>query len=88
LTFAKKFYTECARRLKYFLIKNRPRIYIIKNEKVDLVPESHSILVTGRNNFPQLFNGVRQAKICTADRRVPEPSAFEFEANQNLKILK
>jgi len=56
----------------------------VKDEKVDLVAESHNIVVRWRNYFFQLFNvhgvkDVRQAEIHTAEPLVPEPSATEFE---------
>ena len=56
---------------------------IIKNEKGDLVVDSHSIAARWRNYFSQLFNvqGVKdvgQAEIHTAEPLVPEPSAFEL----------
>ena len=57
---------------------------IVKDEKGDLVRDSHSILSRWRNHFSQLLNvhgiiDVRQTKIHTAEPIVPEPSAFEFE---------
>ena len=62
----------------------QPRCNIVKDEKGDLVAESHSILGRWRNYFSQLFNvhGVKdvgQAETHTAEPLVPEPSAFEFE---------
>jgi hypothetical protein len=49
-----------------------------------LVTGSHSILARWRKHFSQLFNvhgvsEVRQTKIHTAERLVPELSASEFE---------
>jgi hypothetical protein len=49
-----------------------------------LVKDCHSILAGWRNNFSQLLNAyvldvVRQREIHTAERLVPEPSAFEVE---------
>jgi hypothetical protein len=57
---------------------------IVKDEKGDLVTDCHSILAGWRNRFSQLLNVyvldvVRQREIHTAERLVPEPSAFEFE---------
>ena len=57
---------------------------IVKDEKGDLVADSHSIVVRWRNYFSQLFNvhGVKdvgQAEIHTAEPLVPVPSAFEVE---------
>ena len=62
----------------------QPRCNIVKNEKGDLVADSHSIVVRWKNYFSQLFNvhGVKdsgQVEIPTAEPLVPEPSAFEVE---------
>ena len=62
----------------------QPRCNIVKDEKGDLVADSHRIVVRWRNYFSQLFNvhGVKdvgQVKIPTADTLVPDPSAFEVE---------
>ena len=62
----------------------KPRPNIVKDEKSDLVPDSHSILARWRNHFSQLLNvhgvsDVRQTEICTAEPLVHEPSAFEAE---------
>ena len=62
----------------------QPRCNIVKDEKGDLVADSHSIVAKWRNYFSQLFNvhGVKdvgQAEIHTVEPLVPEPSAFEFE---------
>jgi len=62
----------------------QPRCNIVKDEKCDLVADSHSIVARWRNYFSQLFNvhGVKdvgQAEIHTAEPLVPEPSASEFE---------
>jgi hypothetical protein len=60
------------------------RCNIVKDEKGDLVADSHSIVARWRNYFSQLFNvlGVKvvgQTEIHTAEPLVPEPSASEFE---------
>ena len=60
------------------------RCNIVKDEKGDLVADSHSIMARWRNYFSHLFNvhGVKdvgQVEIPTADPLVPEPSAFEVE---------
>jgi len=60
-------------------IKRQPRTNIVKNEKGDLVADSHSILAC----FSQLLNvhgvnEVRQTEIYTAEL-VPKPSAFDVE---------
>ena len=62
----------------------QPRCNIVKDEKGDLVADSHSIVARWRNYFSQLFNvhGVKdagQVEIPTADPLVPEPSAFKIE---------
>jgi len=62
----------------------QPRTNIVKDEKGDLVADSHSILARWRNHFSQLLNvhgvnDVRQTEIHTAEPLVPEPSVFEVE---------
>ena len=62
----------------------QPRTIIVKDEKGDLVADSHSIMAKLRNYFSQLLNvhevnNVRQAEIHTVEPLVPEPSAFEVE---------
>jgi hypothetical protein len=72
----------------------QPRTIIVKNEKVELVADSHSIMARWRNYFSQILNvhGVsdgRQAEIQTAEPLMPEPSALEFElAIEKLKSHK
>ena len=56
----------------------------MKDEKGDLVPDSHSIVAGWRKYFSQLFNvhGVKdvgRAEVHTAELLVPEPSAAEVE---------
>ena len=56
----------------------------MKDEKGDLVADSHIIVARWRKYFSQLFNvygvtDVAQAEIHTAEQLVPEPSASEFE---------
>jgi len=56
----------------------------VKDEKGDLVADSHSIVARWRNYFSQLFNmhevkDVGQAEIHTAEPPVPEPNASEVE---------
>jgi len=60
------------------------RCNIVKDEKGDLVADSHSFVAKWRNYFSQLFNvhGVKdvgQAEIHTAETLVIEPSASEVE---------
>jgi flagellar basal body rod protein FlgC len=62
----------------------QPRCNTVKDEKGDLVADSHSIVARWRDYFSQLFNvhGVKddgQAEIHTAEPLVPEPSASEVE---------
>ena len=62
----------------------QPKCNIVKDEKGDLVTDSHSIVARWRKYFSQLFNvhgdkDVGQAEIHTAEPLVPEPSASEFE---------
>ena len=62
----------------------QPRCNIVKDEKVDLVAGSHSIVARWRNYFSHLFSvhgvkDVRQAEVHTVEPLVPEPSASEFE---------
>jgi len=60
----------------------QPHTNRVKDEKGDLVADSHSILAMWRNNFSQLLNirGVNdasQTKLHTAEPLVPEPGTFE-----------
>jgi hypothetical protein len=62
----------------------QPRSSIVKNEKGDLVADSHSNVARWRNYFSQLFNvhgvkDVMQAVMHTAEPLVPEPCATEVE---------
>ena len=72
----------------------QPRCNILKDEKGDLVADSHSIVDRWRNYFSQLFDvhgikDVGQAKIHTAEQLVPDPSASEFDlAIEKLKSHK
>ena len=61
-----------------------PRTNIVKDEKGNLVADSHTILARWRNYFSQLlnvdgFNEVRQTEIHTTEPIVPKPSAFAVE---------
>ena len=58
------------------------RTNIVKEDKGDLVADSHNILTRWRNYFSQLLNvhgvnDVRQTEIHTAELLVPEPRASE-----------
>ena len=72
----------------------QPRTNIVKDEKGDLIADSHIILARWRNHFSQLLNvhgvnDVRQTEIHPAEPLVPEPRAFEFElTNKKLKSKK
>ena len=73
----------------------QPRTNIVKDEKGNLIADSHSILDRWRNYFSHLLNvqhgvnDVMQAEIHTAEPLVPEPSAFEVElAIEKLKSHK
>ena len=62
----------------------QPWTNIVKDDKGDLVADSHGTLARWRNYFSQLLNvhgvnDVRQTEIHTAEPLVFEPSAFEFE---------
>jgi hypothetical protein len=69
----------------------QPRTRIVKDEKGDLVADSHSFMARWRNYYSQILNvhglsDVRQAEIHTAEPLVPEPSDLEVElAIENLK---
>ena len=73
---------------------SHPRTNIVKDDKGDLVADSHSILARWRNYFSQILNvhgvkDVRQTEKHTAEPLVPEPSASEVElANEKLKSHK
>jgi hypothetical protein len=61
----------------------KPRTNIVKDERSDLVTDSHSILARWRNHFSQLLNvhgvnDVRQTEIQTAESLVPESSALSL----------
>jgi hypothetical protein len=62
----------------------QPRTGIVKDEKGDLVADSHNIMARWRNYFSQILNvhglsEFRQAEIHTAEPLVPEPSVLELE---------
>jgi len=62
----------------------QPRTITVKDDKGDMVADSHSILARWRNYFSHLlnvhgFNDVRQTEIHTAEPLVPKPSSFEVE---------
>jgi hypothetical protein len=62
----------------------QPRTNVVKDEKGELVADSHSILARWRHHFSQLLNihgvnDVKQTEVHTAGPLVPEPSAFEVE---------
>jgi hypothetical protein len=62
----------------------QPRTNIKKDEKGDLVRDSHSFLARWRNHFCQLLNAygvsdVRHTEIHKAEPLMTDPSAFEVE---------
>jgi hypothetical protein len=80
----KKNLRDLCRGISEFKKGCQPRSKIVKEEKGDLVADSHSILNSWRNHFSQLlnvhgFNDVRQAEMHLAEPVVPEPSTFEFD---------
>jgi hypothetical protein len=72
----------------------QPKTIIVKDERGDLVAESHRMMAKWRNYFSQILkvygvSDVRQAEIHTAEPLVPEPSALDFElAIEKLKSHK
>jgi len=72
----------------------QPRTNIVKDEKGDMVTDTHTLLDRWRNYFSQPKNiheisDVMQTEIHTAEPLVPEPSASEFElAIEKLKSHK
>ena len=59
----------------------KPRTKIVKDEKSDVVGNSHSIMARWRNYFSQILNvhgisDVRQAEIHTSESLVHEPSTL------------
>ena len=72
----------------------QPRTNIEKDDKGDLVADSHSILARWRNYFSQILNvhginDVRQTEIHTGEPLVPDPSASDVElAIEKLKSNK
>jgi hypothetical protein len=62
----------------------QPRTNVVKDEKGDLVADSHSVLARWRDHFSQLLNmhgvnNVRQTEVHTTEPLVRELNAFEFE---------
>ena len=71
----------------------QPRTRVVKDEKADLVADSHSIMARCRNYFFQILNvhgisDVRQAEIHTAEPLVSEPSTLEFELARKSQITR
>jgi len=72
------------RGISYFKKGYQPRCNIVKDEKGDLVANSHSIVARWRNYFSQLLRvhavkEVGQAEIHTAEPLVPDSSASDVE---------
>jgi hypothetical protein len=62
----------------------QPRTNLVKDERGDLLADSHKILNRWKNYFCQLLNihgagGVRQTEMQTAKTSVPQPNASEVE---------
>jgi hypothetical protein len=62
----------------------QPRNNLVKDENVDLLADSHSILYRWKNYFSQLLNAhsiidVRQIEVHMAEPLVPGPSSLEVE---------
>jgi hypothetical protein len=62
----------------------QPRSNFVKDEKGDLLADSHNILIRWKNYFSQLLNvhrvsDVRQTEVHTAEPIVPDPSNFKVE---------
>jgi len=62
----------------------QPRTNIVKDDKGDLLADSHSFLARWRNYFSKILNvhgvnDVRKRGIHTAEPLVPEPSASDIE---------
>ena len=72
------------RGISNFKKRNQPRTNAVKDEKGDMVTDSHSILARWRNLFSQLFSvhgvsDVRQTEMHTAEPLVLEPNTCEVE---------
>ena len=86
--------SELYRGINRFKKGYQPRTNIVKEEKGDLVADSHSILTRWRKYFSQLLNvhvdnDVRQTKIQRAEPTVPDTCVFEVEmAIEKLKRYK
>jgi hypothetical protein len=68
--------TDWCRGINDFKMAYEPRTNVVKDEKGDLVADSHSILARWRNYFCQLLNihrvnDVRQTEVHTAEPLVP-----------------
>ena len=75
---------DLCRGISDFMKGYQTRCNIVKDEKGDLVADSHSIVARWRNYFSQLLNvhwvkDVAQAEIYTAEPLVPNQSASEVE---------
>jgi len=83
LTIRPRISETCSRGINDFKKGYQPRTNIVKDEKSDLIADSHSILVRSSNHFSQLFivngnNYVRQTEIHTAEPLVSELSALRL----------
>ena len=69
----------------------QPRINTVKNEKSDLVADSHSILARWWNHFSQLFSILRVSDVRQTETHIAEPLMHEtstFEAELAIEKLK
>jgi hypothetical protein len=86
--------TDLYRDISDFKKVYQPRTNVVKDERDDLVTDSHSILARWRNHFCQVLNVnmenyVKQTEIHTTEPLMPELSAFEVElAIEELKSHK
>ena len=92
LTVRSKTLGTCTGGINDFKKGYQPRCNIVKDEKGDLVADSHSIVDMGRNYFTQLFNvhGVKdvgQTEIHTAEPLVPEDAMKLSSAAQMMVTL-
>jgi hypothetical protein len=78
-----KYIRDLYRDISDFRKGYQPRTNIVRDEKGDLVTDSHSSVARWRNHFSQPLNihgvdDVRQTEMHTAEQ-VPEPNVFEGE---------
>jgi hypothetical protein len=79
----KKNFRDLYRGISDFKKDYQPRNKIVRDEKCDLITDSHSILARWRNHFSQLLNvhgvnDVRWTERHTAEALVPEPLSLRW----------